>query len=152
SYDASDATIIAYLHEQASAAMKQTYQILDHRINQFGVAQPNINLDEAHGIISVELAGASDPDRVLKYLQSTANLQCWEVYNIDELGQSLVNADKSLQDFLNGVKHDTTAGTKADSTKKDTSQLAANKNPLLQNRHIQFIPAQTDQKTGKRRY
>ncbi|HVU96714.1 MAG TPA: protein translocase subunit SecDF [Puia sp.] len=156
-YDASDATVLAYLHEQASAAMKQTYLILNNRINQFGVAQPNINLDEAHGIISVELAGASDPDRVRKYLTSTANLQFWEVYNIGELQTSLINADKALQNYLNGVKADTTAGadsTKlaADSAKKDTSLLAANKNPLLGSRHIQFIPPQQDPKTGQQRF
>jgi SecD/SecF fusion protein len=157
-YDASDATVVAYLHDQASAAMKQTYQILDNRINQFGVAQPSINLDEAHGIISVELAGASDPDRVRKYLTSTANLQFWEVYNIGELQTSLINADKALQNYLNGVKSDTTAAgndsTKlaTDSAKKDTSLLAANKNPLLGSRHIQFIPPQQDPKTGQQRF
>jgi SecD/SecF fusion protein len=155
-YDASDATVIAYLHDQASAAMKQTFLILNNRINQFGVAQPNINLDEAHGIISVELAGASDPDRVRKYLQSTANLQFWEVYNIGELQTSLINADKALQNYLNGVKSDTAAAdatkTAADSLKKDTSALAANKNPLLGSRHIQFIPPQQDQKTGQQRF
>jgi len=157
-YDASDATVIAYLHDQASAAMKQTFLILNNRINQFGVAQPNINLDEAHGIISVELAGASDPDRVRKYLQSTANLQFWEVYNIGELQNSLINADKALQNYLNGVKSDTTAAgadsTKlaADTAKKDTSLLAANKNPLLGSRHIQFIPPQQDPKTGQQRF
>ena len=159
-YDASDATVVAYLHDQASAAMKQTYQILDNRINQFGVAQPSINLDEAHGIISVELAGASDPDRVRKYLTSTANLQFWEVYNIGELQTSLINADKALQNYLNGVANsgsDTTAAgdsTKlaSDSAKKDTSALAANKNPLLGSRHIQFIPPQQDPKTGQQRF
>jgi SecD/SecF fusion protein len=77
SYDASDATVLAYLHDQANAAMHQTYQILNNRINQFGVAQPNINLDESRGIITVELAGARDPDRVRNYLQSSANLQFW---------------------------------------------------------------------------
>lgn len=152
-YDASDATVIAYLHDQASAAMKQTYQILDNRINQFGVAQPSINLDEAHGIISVELAGASDPERVRKYLQSTANLQFWEVYNLGELQQSIVNADKALQNYLNGVKADTTAKpdsastAKADTTKKDTSATAANANPLL--RSVQWLQPTQDQKTGQ---
>src|SRR5580692_9896496 len=79
-FDASDNTVISYIHGQASAAMKQTYQVLTKRIDKFGVAQPSINLDENKGIITVELAGANiDPDRVRKYLQSTANLQFWEV-------------------------------------------------------------------------
>src|SRR5581483_4019537 len=72
--NASDAKVIAYIHDQADAAMKQTYMVLRNRIDQFGVSQPNISLDESKGIITVELAGAKDPERVRKYLQSTAHL------------------------------------------------------------------------------
>ena len=73
--DASDEATISYIRDQAKAAMKQTYEVLTKRIDKFGVAQPNINLDENKGIITVELAGELDPERVRKYLQSTANLQ-----------------------------------------------------------------------------
>ncbi len=159
-YDASDETVVSYLHEQASAAMKQTFQVLQHRIDQFGVAQPSISLDENRGIISVELAGATDPERVRKYLQSSANLQFWEVYNVGELVTPLQNADKNLQNYLNGVKSiDTT--TTADSngvarvdsnktSKKDTSSTAVNANPLF--RVMQPIQPQQDPKTGQPRY
>ncbi|HEV2353905.1 MAG TPA: protein translocase subunit SecDF, partial [Puia sp.] len=51
-YDASDAAVISYLHDEASAAMQQTYQVLNKRINQFGVAQPSISLDENRAIIN----------------------------------------------------------------------------------------------------
>ncbi|HEY4287354.1 MAG TPA: protein translocase subunit SecDF [Puia sp.] len=152
-YDASDDAVISYLHEQASAAMKQTYQVLQKRIDQFGVAQPSISLDENRGIISVELAGATDPDRVRKYLQSTANLQFWEVYNVGELFAPLQNADKALQNYLNGVKTDTTAGTNdstAATAKKDTGALAANQNPLF--RVMPPIQPQQDPKTGQPQY
>jgi SecD/SecF fusion protein len=64
---ASDSRVLSYIHEQANAAMKQTFQVLRKRIDKFGVAQPNISLDENKGIITVELAGASDPERVRKY-------------------------------------------------------------------------------------
>lgn len=157
-YDASDATVIAYLHDQASAAMHQTFQVLNNRINQFGVAQPNINLDEARGIITVELAGARDPERIRKYLQSSANLQFWEVYNVGDLQTSLINADKALQNFLNGAKpadtakKDSSAIAKNDSTKakKDTAASTANANPLFR----VMVPAegQQDPKTGQPTY
>src|SRR5260221_1195996 len=142
-YDASDDAVVSYLHEQASAAMKQTYQVLQKRIDQFGVAQPSISLDENRGIISVELAGATDPERVRKYLQSTANLQFWEVYNVGELQTPLINADKALQNYLNGVKTDTTAAG-ADSAKKDTSSNLANQNPLFR-----LMPPMQPQQDGK---
>jgi len=147
-YDASDDAVVSYLHDQASAAMKQTFQVLQKRIDQFGVAQPSISLDENRGIISVELAGATDPDRVRKYLQSTANLQFWEVYNVGELQTSLVNADKALQNYLNGVKTDSakvdSSGKRIDTAKKDTTTNLANQNPLF---HLmQIMQPQQDAK------
>jgi SecD/SecF fusion protein len=130
-YDASDAAVISYLHDQASAAMQQTYQVINQRINQFGVAQPSISLDQNRAIINVELAGATDPDRVRNYLQSTANLQFWDVYLLtdQDFATDFGNADKALQNYLNGVKADSTA---RDSTaKKDTSRSALNQAALF---------------------
>ncbi|RYF93402.1 MAG: protein translocase subunit SecDF, partial [Chitinophagaceae bacterium] len=83
---ATDAQVTSYIRDQANAAMAQTFQVLRRRIDKFGVAQPNISLDEAKGIITVELAGATDPERVRRFLQSTANLQFWEVYTFADLG------------------------------------------------------------------
>ena len=120
-FESSDGDVISYLHDQASAGMKQTYQVLTKRIDKFGVSQPNIQLDENKGIISVELAGATDPDRVRKYLQSSANLQFWELYNISELATPLQNAEKILQKYLNGVK-DSALLAKQDSTADSTDR------------------------------
>lgn len=161
--DATDGYVVNYIRDQAKAAMKQTYQVLAKRIDKFGVAQPNINLDENKGIISVELAGATDPERVRKYLQSTANLQFWEVYNIQELDRSLEAADKALAVALGGVttttvdtvvkvSTDTTASL-ADQLKKDTSASKAtaaagkNEHPLLS--IVQFIAPTDANKDGK---
>ena len=151
-FDASDDAIIRYLHDQASAAMQQTFQVLHKRIDKFGVAQPSISLDENRGVINVELAGATDPARVRKYLQSTANLQFWEVYNLGELETSLVNANKALQNYLNGVKD--TGAVKPDSAKADTATAAngPNANPLLNQRLIHFFQPQQDPKSGQARY
>lgn len=125
-FDASDNTVISYIHSQASAAMKQTFQVLTKRIDKFGVAQPSINLDENKGIITVELAGANiDPDRVRKYLQSTANLQFWEVYNISDLSPSIQAADKAMENYLNGVNAGDTSKI-ADSLKN-----TKNANPII---------------------
>ena len=151
-YDASDAAVVSYLHDESNAAMQQTYQVLNKRIDQFGVASPSISLDQNRAIINIELAGATDPERVRKYLQSTANLQFWEVYNVGELATSLQNADKALQNYLNGVKTDTTTNASDTSAvaKKDTSSTAANQNPLL--RLMPPIQPQQDPKTGQPRY
>ncbi len=61
----SDEKVIEQIRTIAKSAIQQTYKILLKRIDKFGVAQPNINLDENKGIISIELAGVTDPVLVL---------------------------------------------------------------------------------------
>lgn len=112
-----DRTVINKIRTTADGAINQTYRILQKRIDKFGVAQPTINLDKNKGIINVELAGIKDAQRARNLLQSSANLQFWEVYLINEIGSSFETADKNLQNFLNGVNVNDT-NQKDDTTKK----------------------------------
>ncbi len=130
-YDASNDAVINYLHEQATNAFQNTFRILNTRIDRFGVSSPNINPDPEKGIINIELAGINDEERVRHYLQSTANLQFFEMYNLNDIGEGLLAADKSVSNYLKGVKTKDTTGLKvsADSSvvvKKqiDTTQTA----------------------------
>lgn len=142
--NASDNEVVSYIRDRADAAMSQTYQVLRNRIDKFGVAQPSISLDKNKGIITVELAGATDPERVRRFLQSTANLQFWEVYTWEGLGNSLQLADKALDKYLYGIKTiDSTAKAK-DSLAKDTS---AGRNPLF--RLLNPALPRQDEQTGK---
>lgn len=132
--DASNDLVTNYLREQGTAAFNNTYRILRSRIDRFGVASPNINPDPAKGIISIELAGVNDKERVRAYLQSTANLQFFDVYTLEskDIQDGLVAADKSVQDYLNGtmektvVAADTTkqSPTVDNTTKADTTKTA----------------------------
>ena len=137
-----DNAVISKIKTVAKGAISQTYKILVKRIDKFGVAQPNINLDENKGVINVELAGVNDPERVRKFLQSSANLQFWEVYQIDELANSLKVADENLKNYLNGVTSDSTKA-------KDSTLSKKNENPFF--KVINPIDVQTD-KNGKRFY
>ncbi|MEO6490458.1 MAG: protein translocase subunit SecDF [Ferruginibacter sp.] len=140
-----DGTVTSKIKRIGNGAINQTYKILVKRIDKFGVAQPNINLDENKGVINVELAGITDAVRVRKYLQSSANLQFWEVYRIDELASSLKEADNNLQKYMNGVSIIDTA--KIDTTKAiDTTKSKENQNPFF--RVMNPIDVQTD-KNGK---
>ncbi|MDB5221615.1 MAG: protein translocase subunit secF [Chitinophagaceae bacterium] len=148
----SDDKVTEEIRTIAKGAINQTYKILLKRIDKFGVAQPNINLDENKGIITVELAGVQDADRVRKLLQSSANLQFWEVYNIGEISKNIEEADKALQNYLNGVAPDTTKHvTDTSKAAKDTAKnvLTKNDKPLLNTIH--FIGPQQD-KNGKQQY
>jgi SecD/SecF fusion protein len=145
--DASDNTVNEYLTAQATAAFNNTYRILRTRIDRFGVASPSINPDPAKGIINIELAGVNDKERVRSYLQSTANLQFFEVYTFEstDLQNGIVAADKAVQDMLEGapVVADT-AAAKDTAAKKATAKLkdSANANPIA--RLVQFTQPYND--------
>ena len=148
----SDDKVTEEIRTIAKGAIQQTYKILLKRIDKFGVAQPNINLDENKGIITVELAGVQDAERVRKLLQSSANLQFWEVYNIGEIGKNIEEADKALQNYLNGVAPDTSKKiTDTAKAVKDTAKnvVAKNDKPLIN--AIRFIGPQQG-KDGKQLY
>ncbi|NCI50147.1 protein translocase subunit SecDF [Sediminibacterium roseum] len=133
--DASDDAVAAYLKDQATTAFNTTYRILRTRIDRFGVASPNINPDPVKGYISIELAGVTDKERVRAFLQSTANLQFFEVYTFEsrDIQNGVIAADKAVEDFLNGTKtadttkaavKDTTATAAVAPAKTDTSKTA----------------------------
>lgn len=80
----SDNKTESYIRDQAKTAFNLTFDRLRSRIDQFGVAQPSINPIPNRGLINVELPGIKDKERVRKLLQSTANLQFWEVYTLQD--------------------------------------------------------------------
>jgi SecD/SecF fusion protein len=130
-FNSTNEQVLAKMRKESKDAIKRTYGVLLTRIDKFGVAQPNVNLDENRGIISVELAGVSNPERVRRYLQATAKLEFWETYSQHEIGQNIIKADEELKAFLSGVKDTTNsaavAANPADSTAKtkDTSSLSS---------------------------
>lgn len=131
-YESSDAAVADYIRYEAKGAIKNTYNILRTRIDKFGVAQPTINLDEAKGTLNIELAGVTDPERVRKYLQSTANLQFFELYNIGDIYTGYQAAEKNLAAYLNGTKVEDSISTKKDSLSTATSaKVDSNKTAKL---------------------
>jgi len=110
--------VVGYIREEANAAFGRTFRVLQTRIDQFGVAQPNINPNQDRGTITVELPGLQDQERVRKYLQSSANLQFWLTYKGEEYIQAIVNADRAL-----GVLEQSTTKTTTQPT-PDTARAA----------------------------
>lgn len=53
-FNASNSEVTAYLKDQANTAVKQSYTVLNTRINQFGVTQPNIQLEQSSNRILVQ--------------------------------------------------------------------------------------------------
>lgn len=91
-----------YLKDKADDAFKNTTNIIRNRIDKFGVASPSINPNPKKGIINIELAGVTNPDRVKNFLQSTANLQFFECYRVNDISEQIRGADKALETYLLG--------------------------------------------------
>ncbi|AEV32429.1 protein-export membrane protein, SecD/SecF family [Owenweeksia hongkongensis DSM 17368] len=111
-FNAEDEAVKEELRSEVNAAVENVYTVLRARIDQFGVVQPNIQRLENGGRILVELPGVKDPDRVKKLLQSTAELEFWNLYDTYEMAP-----------FINAVieKVGTVKVKGADSTDTETA-------------------------------
>ncbi len=94
---ATNEEIISLLKEEAKSAIDNSYQVVDRRVNQFGVAQPNIQKVAGTGRILVELPGVKEPERVRKLLQGTASLEFWETYNSQEIQPYLQELNETVR-------------------------------------------------------
>jgi len=95
-----DDEVIPILSEEVKGSINTAFEVLRNRIDRFGVTQPNIQRIGESGRILIELPGAKDIDRVRKLLQSTAELQFWEVYDNQEMAQFFINANSTLAKIL----------------------------------------------------
>ena len=88
--------VIAVLRNELNSAVDNSYNVLRTRIDRFGVVAPNIQKLEKDGLISIELPGIKEPERVRKLLQGSANLEFWETYKLDQLIAKLDAVNNSI--------------------------------------------------------
>jgi len=97
------------IEAEVTGSVNTAFEVLRSRIDKFGVTQPNIQRIGNSGRILIELPGAKDIDRVKKLLQSTAELQFWEVYSNQETANFFFAANSVVENFLKAeTKVDTT--------------------------------------------
>ena len=92
-----DAEVKKVIARKVDESIQSAFEVLRKRIDKFGVTQPNIQKIGQSGRILVELPGAKDVDRIKKLLQSTAQLEFWETYKIEEIGGFLSAANDALK-------------------------------------------------------
>lgn len=97
---ASKADLKNFLKKEADDAFASTYDIIQSRIDQFGLLQPSIQRQDASKRIMIEIPGVDNPARVRNLLQSTANLEFFEVYTSSEFFKYLDQANKALKEKL----------------------------------------------------
>ncbi len=92
-----DDEVLAFISQEYESAIDNAFEVLRKRIDHYGVVQPNIQRDVAvRGVFHIELPGIKDPERVEDLLRQAAVLNFWETYNIDEIFESLDQANRVL--------------------------------------------------------
>lgn len=130
-FNSSNSDVEAYLKDQANTAVQQSYTVLHTRIDQFGVTQPNIQLQKSTNRILIELPGVKEPERVRKLLSGTAKLEFYQTYDNSEVYQLLVNINSLLAaKNKTAAPKDTakaTAATKTPTSAKDSANSLLSK-------------------------
>src|SRR5690554_2174079 len=87
------------LQRKVDESIEAAFEVLRKRIDKFGVTQPNLQRLGNSGRILVELPGAKEIDRVKGLLQSTAQLEFWHVYKIDEMANFIDQANTVVKEL-----------------------------------------------------
>ena len=134
-FQMTDAQAQKVIRKKVDESVDSAFGVLRKRIDKFGVTQPNIQKIGETGRILVELPGAKDVDRIKKLLQSTAQLEFWETYKIDEIGNFLMAANESLKKTeINKVETKTVVKDSLSAlltTGKDSATTKKGNNPIL---------------------
>ena len=95
-YGAKAEDILNSIREQADDAINRVLEILQNRVDQFGVSEPTIQKQGNRRII-VELAGIQDSERARALLQSTAQLEFFMVKSPEATNDILSQIDKAVR-------------------------------------------------------
>jgi len=140
SLQSTDEEVLEIINTEVEGAIDRSFQILRTRIDRFGTSQPNIQRLPNTGRIQIELPGVDNPERVRKLLQGVAQLEFWEVNEVNEIFETLsainetvVADEKAKQAELAAVDSaSNAAGTSdglasllSDSISDDSTDLAA---------------------------
>lgn len=120
-FNSTNDEVLAVLRTDMKAAIGNTFNVLKTRIDQFGVASPNISLQEGAGRIILELPGVDDPSRVRNILSQTAQLEFWDTYENEEIINYLDQANTVLRTRFAVNKDETAAVTNSTTTDSATS-------------------------------
>ncbi|MEO9171629.1 MAG: protein translocase subunit SecD, partial [Mucilaginibacter sp.] len=136
-FNATNAEVETYLKEQADVAVQQTYTVLNTRIDQYGVTQPNIQLLKDRNQVLIELPGVTEPERVRKLLQGTAKLEFYKTYDntealpvLEKISTVITANAKVARDTIKKANKDTTTAKKTAADNSLLSKLqSAQKSP-----------------------
>ncbi|GAB3266415.1 protein translocase subunit SecDF [Larkinella harenae] len=139
-FQSSDAEVRKMINDEVDGSLSRAFQIIQARVDKFGVANPNIQRLPGSGRILIELPGVDNPERVRRLLSGAAKLEFAEVYTLndvagglDQLGAYLVQIEAERKQAAAQKSASPSATT--DTTKQDNSLAAqlAQKNQAAKN-------------------
>jgi len=92
----SESDIIAMLKKESADAIDRTLQILENRVNQFGVSEPSIQRQGSRRIV-IELPGVQDPARARGLVGKTALLEFKLLADPDKTQKALSEIDRFMK-------------------------------------------------------
>jgi SecD/SecF fusion protein len=127
-YNTSNQDVLKIIREEADKAIANSFNIINTRINHFGVTSPNVQRLQSGDRILVELPGVSEKDRVRKLLQGAAKLEFWETYdNTDaDIRNGLVALNNLVKEINKSSKQTTTINQSATSQPEASDMAASN--------------------------
>lgn len=120
-FDMSNEEVGKVLTKRVDESISAAFEVLNQRIDKFGVAQPNIQRLGESGRILIELPGAQDVERAKNLLQSMAQLEFWHVYQAKDFAQFFQEADAKLKE----LSDKTEKKSSSEKSEKDSTEIAA---------------------------
>ena len=117
--------IISSLEEETEDSINRVLEILQNRIDQFGVAEPTIQKQGKYRIL-VELAGVQDSERARSLLQSTALLEFYLLKNNASTTEIITQLDNILKKNVSNEELEKLISETNTSNEQITEDLADN--------------------------
>ena len=117
--------IISSLEEETEDSINRVLEILQNRIDQFGVAEPTIQKQGKYRIL-VELAGVQDSERARSLLQSTALLEFYLLKNNASTTEIITQLDNILKKNVSNEELEKLISETSTSNEQNTEDLADN--------------------------
>jgi len=124
-YGSSNEEILSALGEEAEDAINRVLEILQNRVDQFGVAEPTIQKQGNQRII-VELAGVQDSERARALLESTALLEFYIVKDVTTTNELMIKIDQVLKgdESIAAVTKETATQTSDETSTEDDGTVS----------------------------
>ncbi|GGG30299.1 protein translocase subunit SecDF [Dokdonia pacifica] len=137
--------VAGVLREQVKETIKSAFETLRNRIDKFGVTQPNIQSLGDNGRILVELPGAKDIQRAVRFVTAKAQLEFYETHYAEDVYLYLLSVDQALAAKIKVEEEKEAAEVVQDSTEnsdnvvdellkdveEDVEEAAAQASPLF---------------------